>query len=902
MTIADTRIKNIVETTSYPNAVSHLGKMIVDWEGLPEAISIPVSAFGNCRIQGSFDDRTYSDTILPTHNYLRFSSDGGTTWLPINIGTVDDVAKTNVANIFTIGQIIQVSTDGADILSFTTESPWKFKQSGTVSSSLVLQAQTDNRSFKILSQDGSKSVNFGMVNTGSTLSVDGNLVYHEGNLNSGTDLALNNLTLHGTVGSPTFVSGFTGSGWRLENGHLTVDNLTVREQMRVYELILNQVKNSNGAIAVTDGAKIKSVTETSTYWECVIETIDGTMAAPFAVNDIVFCKSWNSGNTKDYKGLVTTVSGDTFRIDKATFNNPSSAPATGDIINRWGNTTDTNRQGLIYITSSDDNSPYIDILDGISSMNPTDHVKARIGDLSGILSPTWGQLSGIGVYIAKGWFEDVNISGNLKIKAGGDVGGWDITDTAMVGQNITISSLGFIGSKINDLDKWKLNSDGSGLLASGNLSWDADGNLMIKTSMTINGGTVGGMTVDDNNLIANNIEFSSQGYIRAFGPTSIGITEDPDFTTWDTANAQTIVSSDDQFTTTMAGGVLKINSLVNGMTYYVHVEGSTTASSITLTNGNESFVFMPAQTGAFNYTNELVYNNTTSTSFYLKVASAGTTTINSIVITQKDYNTVVQTWKLNSTGSGMLAAGNISWDEIGNVDITGKITTDEITVTGGAITAAEIGGFTIANGNIINNGKTGKFAIKSADEKQQVSFDVGYWLEISPYNLNTIGYFKNTAASSSGNTYVGIYAKAANAGSGGAFAGYFDGRVYCHEGYIGDKLWDINRGDVVYLDSDADAGIPAGSIVLLSGKTVTRTYTLPDVTSSSVKASKPIRICNYNDADCFIYPYGTQQINGYSGSTKHIEFHTPTDWIELLPNSNKTGWIIIASGGDDINF
>ena len=65
----------------------------------------------------------------------------------------------------------------------------------------------------------------------------------------------------GSIGSSIFVSGMNGSGWRLdaETNTLELDNLIVRGILNVYELVVNKVSATNGALWVTDSFKVKTV-------------------------------------------------------------------------------------------------------------------------------------------------------------------------------------------------------------------------------------------------------------------------------------------------------------------------------------------------------------------------------------------------------------------------------------------------------------------------------------------------------------------------------------------------------------------------------------------------------------------------------------------------------------------
>ena len=67
----------------------------------------------------------------------------------------------------------------------------------------------------------------------------------------------------GSIGSPEFASGFQGYGWRFDAATqmLTVDYLVVRKAMQVFELIVNQVKATNGSLWVTDSCEVEEVYE-----------------------------------------------------------------------------------------------------------------------------------------------------------------------------------------------------------------------------------------------------------------------------------------------------------------------------------------------------------------------------------------------------------------------------------------------------------------------------------------------------------------------------------------------------------------------------------------------------------------------------------------------------------------
>ena len=65
----------------------------------------------------------------------------------------------------------------------------------------------------------------------------------------------------GSLGTSSFVSGMNGHGWRLDasTNTLTIDNLIVRGILQVFELQVNKISATNGALWITDSFKIKSI-------------------------------------------------------------------------------------------------------------------------------------------------------------------------------------------------------------------------------------------------------------------------------------------------------------------------------------------------------------------------------------------------------------------------------------------------------------------------------------------------------------------------------------------------------------------------------------------------------------------------------------------------------------------
>jgi hypothetical protein len=211
---------------------------------------------------------------------------------------------------------------------------------------------------------------------------------------------------HKSVESEGFISGFTGSGWRIdEYGNAFFNNLDVRKEFNVYELVVNKISGSNGAIAVTDSATIESVADTDDglSYAFRIDTAEETIQIPFRVGDILRCQIWTGSSIKYYTLIVNSYDTGRFTCLKSS-KTGGGIPAKGDSVHRFGNVSDTDRQGLLYLTSSDSHSPYMDVLDGITSDDFTGKTRVRLGKLDGITDPNYGPLSGYGLYTDNGYF------------------------------------------------------------------------------------------------------------------------------------------------------------------------------------------------------------------------------------------------------------------------------------------------------------------------------------------------------------------------------------------------------------------------------------------------------------------------------------------------------------------
>ncbi len=267
-------------------------------------------------------------------------------------------------------------------------------------------------------------------------SASGNLKLATGNISS-------------AIGYTSFTSGFAGAGWQIDYGSTeaakasaTFDNLTVRGRMRVYELLIQQIRATNGSVLVSSSSKALTVTadddplwtvngsqltfnganatlETTLY---AITTSTSTEAGAdrthyhgFLVGDLIRAQQmeWDgSGFAGVFQSdLEVTGVSNLYTYTGARVSTASDTPAVGYDFVRIGSASNTTRQGVVYLTSDDDNAPFIDIVDGVQShaqWNTAGKIRARLGRLDGITDAQFGTLDGYGL-----WSDNVYLTGSI---------------------------------------------------------------------------------------------------------------------------------------------------------------------------------------------------------------------------------------------------------------------------------------------------------------------------------------------------------------------------------------------------------------------------------------------------------------------------------------------------------
>lgn len=219
------------------------------------------------------------------------------------------------------------------------------------------------------------------------------------------------------LSSPTFVSGFLGEGFKIwvENGnwHIECDNLTVRQTMNIFELLIQKIRSVNGALVVSQSnGKIKSVSEDETNYVITMEEEGET----FQPNDLVRCQVWTGSKAKFYWVEVASVSGNSITVKKSEFT-AGNKPEKGDEVVQMGNTQNAQRQALIYITAQESGHPYIEILNGVKTKSLSGTNRTRLGNLSNIQDsafPEGQQPSGSGLYCDNAFLRGIFLLRNGK--------------------------------------------------------------------------------------------------------------------------------------------------------------------------------------------------------------------------------------------------------------------------------------------------------------------------------------------------------------------------------------------------------------------------------------------------------------------------------------------------------
>lgn len=210
------------------------------------------------------------------------------------------------------------------------------------------------------------------------------------------------------VSSDTFVSGMLGSGfkvWKDDNGDWCgeLDKLTVRKLFYVFELVYQKAIHQGGmVIRSAAGGQITAITDEVDHWRCEHNGTD-----TFEVDDLVFCQTFRGLESKRYWRRALSAGAGFVCLSKTDCESNSGIPAVGDDICLKGNKTNPARQSLQIDCAVGINAPYRADYTGVNDYTLEGRCTYLTGNLSGIVDPVFGTLSGTGLYSSNAYLRGI---------------------------------------------------------------------------------------------------------------------------------------------------------------------------------------------------------------------------------------------------------------------------------------------------------------------------------------------------------------------------------------------------------------------------------------------------------------------------------------------------------------
>lgn len=192
---------------------------------------------------------------------------------------------------------------------------------------------------------------------------------------------IDNITLHKGMSSEVFFPGFLGEGMELfldENGNwnFTLDNLTVRKQMNVFELVINRIKHVGGAFLFSPaGGTFIEVIEYPEFWRCYVDKNNNE----FEIYDQVICQTFTKNKLKRYWRLAVNVGEDFVDLSKTDCESGSAYPEMDDEAVTLGNRINNARQNAVLISSYGDDGSYQQFLNGVDTYSLADKIDIHFG-------------------------------------------------------------------------------------------------------------------------------------------------------------------------------------------------------------------------------------------------------------------------------------------------------------------------------------------------------------------------------------------------------------------------------------------------------------------------------------------------------------------------------------------
>ena len=268
--------------------------------------------------------------------------------------------------------------------------------------------------------------------------------------------------------SSKFVDGFSGEGYQIwqdiatGDWNMTLDRLTVRKVLTIYELVLQKIRSVGGMVVVSAAnGKVKSVERIGNNYLFTFEDTN-----QFQPDDLMRCQVFSPSGLKYYWVKIASVSGESVIVPLSEFD--GVIPAAGDECVLMGNTTDKKRQSLILISATEDGQPRFDCLDGVKSKSFEGCLKVRVGSLDGISDsrfPADMQPSGYGLYGNNCFLTGIFVLSNGK----------DVMTMFSIMEGMIKSEISSVRNEINAKDNYLSNASFSGDL----MDWSSTNRVRV---------------------------------------------------------------------------------------------------------------------------------------------------------------------------------------------------------------------------------------------------------------------------------------------------------------------------------------------------------------------------------------------------------------------------------------
>lgn len=185
-----------------------------------------------------------------------------------------------------------------------------------------------------------------------------------------------------------FMSGFAGYGWKIweyvkGKWMFEIDSIRVREQFIAFEMLVSKMRAIIGSLGISQACgKIATVTLSEDGAEYLITLEDETMS--FVAHDFMRCQIYTGTKQSLYHVEISSVANGVIHVPVSEFDKDAKGivtnpPEAGNDIVQFGNSVSRNRQSAIYIHADESGQPAIDIMFDIDSKDWTGKVKLRLG-------------------------------------------------------------------------------------------------------------------------------------------------------------------------------------------------------------------------------------------------------------------------------------------------------------------------------------------------------------------------------------------------------------------------------------------------------------------------------------------------------------------------------------------